>query len=744
MRLDGASPLVSKLKSNREANEHDLIRQWRLDIVENGLTVALVLLLLLLIGVALQGGPAGQVHAIRQSPALLLIGVAKLWKSGPTQLRACALIGAGWFGIAAAVLERGFSIPNPWVAAIVASVLTALVFNRRHAWIGVALSGAFWALMSVPWLQGRQQLEDSFLDLSVPGNWARMIFVYLLLSSGATASILFIVGRLETALNRSKALNAEVAQIGDELTQLIDTANAPIFGVDAELRVTKWNQTAAAITGYTKTEVLGHCLITEFITEDFQMSVRAVLIDALAGKQTANFEFPLFAKSGARVDVLLNTSTQRDVDGNVIGVVGVGQDITALEKERALLRERVAERTADLIIANTDLAAAARSKDEFLASMSHELRTPLSAVLNISESLQEGVYGSINESQDAAVRTVEASGRHLLSLINEVLDLAKVSAGTMSLSMESVSVADICDSSIQLLRDLALKKRLKLTVDFDEQVTVIRSDGRRLKQILVNLLSNAVKFTPESGAIGLEVTGRPELNTVHFSVWDTGVGISTEEQSRLFKPFVQLDAGLNRKYEGTGLGLSLVARMTELLGGSVRLESPGHGHGSRFTISLPWSDAMIAASPNTPPPSLPVELTPAPSIKYSAGPRPLILLAEDNEGSIASMSDFLKAKGYRLVVARNGAEAVDLNSQMHPALILMDIQMPKLDGLEATREIRKDPAFSQVPIIALTALALSGDRARCLAAGVNEYMTKPVSLRQLNEAIKTMLSEKAN
>ena len=319
----------------------------------------------------------------------------------------------------------------------------------------------------------------------------------------------------------------------------------------------------------------------------------------------------------------------------------------------------------------------------------------------------------------------QASGRHLLSLINEVLNLAKVSAGTISLSMESVSVEDICDSSIQLLRDLALKKRLKLTVDFDEQVTVIRSDGRRLKQILVNLLSNAVKFTPEAGAIGLEVTGHPELNTVHFSVWDTGVGISTEEQSRLFKPFVQLDAGLNRKYDGTGLGLSLVARMTELLGGSVRLESPGHGHGSRFTISLPWSDAMIAASPNTP-------------------PRPLILLAEDNEATIASMSDFLKAKGYRLVVARNGAEAVDLNSQMHPALILMDIQMPKLGGLEATREIRKDPAFAQVPIIALTALAMAGDRARCLAAGANEYMAKPVSLRQLNEAIKTMLSEKAN
>jgi signal transduction histidine kinase len=284
--------------------------------------------------------------------------------------------------------------------------------------------------------------------------------------------------------------------------------------------------------------------------------------------------------------------------------------ISSRDRTNSDLENLVTKRTADLSAANAELAAASRAKDEFLAGMSHELRTPLNVILNMSESLQEDVYGPVNEKQERAVRMVEESGRHLLSLVNGILDLAKVRSGTLKLSMRTVIVEDVCNASIRFIEELARTRRLKVVTTFDEQVATIQADERRLKQILVNLLSNAVKFTPEGGAIGLEVTGSPDEGTVCFSVWDTGIGISPEDQSGLFRPFVQLDAGLARNYEGTGLGLSLVAQMTELHGGSVHLESPGYGLGSRFTISLPYSSALIARLPNASDLQLPLNTLP--------------------------------------------------------------------------------------------------------------------------------------
>ena len=578
-------------------------------------------------------------------------------------------------------------------------------------------------------------------------------------SNTEVGELSFAIDLLEAEFSRSDALYAEVARVGAQMKQLIDTAMAPIFGVDTELRVTDWNQMATVITGYTKAEVAGRLLVDEFITDEYQQSVRSVLVDALAGRETTNFEFPLFTKSGTRRELVLHARGRRDIDGKVGGVVGVSQDITErkraeaeLERERADLTRRVAERTADLTAANAHLAAASRAKDEFLAGMSHELRTPLNAVLNMAESLNEGIYGPITERQKRPVALVEESGRHLLSLINDILDLAKVESGTMKLSMETVIAEDVCRASLRFITDLAHTKRVTVTTELGEHRTPIRADERRLKQILVNLLNNAVKFTPEGGSIGLALSSSSENQEILFTVWDTGIGISVEEQSRLFKPFVQLDAGLDRRYAGTGLGLSLVERMTELHGGTVQLTSPGHGQGSRFTISLPWSDAMVERSRHAPGSQMPssTPLIPEGGVRDGLGTEPdadagpLILLAEDNETNITSICDFLRAKGYRVVVARDGVEAVEATRQERPDLVLMDIQMPNLDGLEATREIRQDPDIPRVPIVALTALAMSGDRERCLAAGASEYMSKPVSLRKLDETIQRLLSPDAD
>jgi PAS domain S-box-containing protein len=544
----------------------------------------------------------------------------------------------------------------------------------------------------------------------------------------------------------------------------------------------------------------------------------------------------------------------------------------ALEQERTLLSQRVAEQTADLRRANAELARAAKMKDEFLANMSHELRTPLSTILGLSEALQEQVYGLLAERQVRALRNIEESGRHLLALINDILDVSKIEAGKLTLEWRAVSIESVCTASLGLTRQIAMKKRIETRYTPDSQVKTVWADERRLKQILVNLLSNAVKFTPEGGKIGLTVKSDAKTEMIRFTVWDSGIGIAPEDLSKLFQPFVQLDSRLARQHEGSGLGLALVYRMTELHGGSVTAESTV-GQGSRFTISLPWREpavsGLLGRSPldsatlnslnrvvivdsstttveqvrryllelgvetivhpraagavdlvrveqpnliildlvlpdrsgwelladlrNHPETrgvpvlilsvmadSLNSERLPDPSVQRvhfmlkpitreqfgdallqvlthqeaklplaplaspppttaASQPTPLILVVEDNETNVQTLTDYLAAKTYRVDVARSGAEALHYVRQLRPDIVLMDIQMPGMDGLEATRIIRADASLCELPIIAITALAMPGDREKALAAGANDYMSKPVGLKQLTHLIETYL-----
>jgi signal transduction histidine kinase/CheY-like chemotaxis protein len=404
--------------------------------------------------------------------------------------------------------------------------------------------------------------------------------------------------------------------------------------------------------------------------------------------------------------------------------------------------------------ANIQLAHAARLKDEFLAGMSHELRTPLNTILGMAEALQEETFGIINDGQTDAIRHIEESGRHLLSLINDILDLSKVEAGKLDLYLEDVELVMIAQSSLRFVGQTARQKNLRIVSSLDPAVGILRADARRLKQMLVNLLANAVKFTPEGGAIGLDVIGDAASRRVQLEVWDTGIGIDQAEQARLFQPFVQLDSRLSREYTGTGLGLALVARMAALHGGSVSVES-APGHGSRFTISLPWTPevlpdcpidtrAMAESRPSVPAGTSEHISTPAiDAPQQPAAAAPVVLLAEDEEHNIYTLSTYLAAKGYQVIGARNGAEAVDRARDSAPDVILMDIQMPGMDGLEAIRRIRDDPGIAPVPIIALTALAMPGDRERCLAAGANAYLGKPVSLKELVSTIGDLLRQAA-
>jgi PAS domain S-box-containing protein len=410
----------------------------------------------------------------------------------------------------------------------------------------------------------------------------------------------------------------------------------------------------------------------------------------------------------------------------------------ALAKERASLARRVQERTAELSAANAELARATRLKDEFLANMSHELRTPLNAILGMAEILKINIYGPLNEEQANSVGHIEESGKHLLALINDILDLSKIEAGKLDLAISTVPVRDVCQASLQFIKQAALKKQINIVSSFNQDVTTIQADQRRLKQVLVNLLSNAVKFTPEGGQIGLEFEVDPGQEAVHFTVWDTGIGISAEDLGHLFQPFVQVDSSLSRQFEGTGLGLSLVSRLTQMHGGGIAVESEV-GKGSRFIISLPY--LQREAQPDEAVPESQTGSKANPTLSTPDEGKAVVLIVEDNEANIIFVRDFLRNRGYLTIEARNGVEAIELAKEERPDIILMDIQMPVLDGTEATRSIREDNELATTPIIALTALAMPGDRERCIAAGADDYMSKPVRLAELSRKIEFWLRQ---
>jgi len=438
---------------------------------------------------------------------------------------------------------------------------------------------------------------------------------------------------------------------------------------------------------------------------------------------------------------------EKSSTGRVIALSGIISDITERkwdeEELRALndkLEQRVAERIAELRQMNAELERANRVKDEFLANMSHELRTPLNSVLGLSESLLEERRGSLNDYQQRSLQIIEASGHHLLELINDILDLSKIEAGKLVFYPQPVFVDELCRSSLAFIKAQAAKKSIMITYTNQSTVSSIFADSRRLKQILVNLLTNAVKFTPENGHVTLRVGTKLEQDLIQFSVIDDGVGIAPKDLQRVFQPFVQVDSSLNRMHEGTGLGLALVQKLIDLHGGSVQVESEV-GKGSCFTINVACNqDGIAKLEESQSQTAFPArELAENIEILKAHPHRGVILLAEDNLPNVLTIGEYLESHAYEVVVAHDGSEAVAKAEEVNPDVVLMDIQMPVMNGLEAIAHLRADFRFASTPIIALTALAMPGDRERCLEVGASEYLSKPVSLKMLLKTIESLM-----
>ena len=536
-----------------------------------------------------------------------------------------------------------------------------------------------------------------------------------------------------------KQAEEELRKSEEQYRGLMETLDSVVATIDYNGKFLYMNEVAARWLGRTPQELVGRTMY-ELFPESMALQQMAGVHQVFEKNESKVGEMltfvqgqprwfhnslqPIHNEAGEVVYVLLHAI-------DIHGLKLIHQELAELNQS---LERRVEERTVEVRRTNLALERALLAKDEFLANMSHELRTPLNGILGMAEILLEEEYGLLNERQHAYVNLIDSSGRHLLSLINDILDLSKVEVGKLELDTEKVFIEDLCQSSMVFVRQLAKKKNVLVNYLPDPAISILQADARRLKQILVNLLSNAVKFTPEGGKVTLEVHTNRAEGIVNFSVTDTGIGISEDDQKRLFQPFTQLDSSLSRKYDGTGLGLALVKRLTELHGGTVSLESEV-GRGSCFTVSLPWQgvDSTFHTSDVA-------EAGDNHKSAHSAQPiHAKVLLVEDNTYNVMAIREYLEAKGYSLVLAVDGLDALTKAAESSPDLILMDIQMPNMDGLEATRRLRADSTFSSIPIIALTAHAMGGDRERCLEAGATAYLSKPVKLQELETTIRKWL-----
>jgi len=536
------------------------------------------------------------------------------------------------------------------------------------------------------------------------------------------------IDAIKSAQQELKFLNEKLEERVRERTaqvqDLYDNAPVGYHSLDETGNLIAINQTELNWLGYTREELLGKPIAAILVSKGMELYQENFPKLKEQGRLNG-LELEIRRKDGTVIPTLLNAFAVYDEAGRFIVSRSTLTDITKRKQVENAFKK-----------ANERLEHALRIKDEFLANMSHELRTPLNSILGFSEMMLSGDFGELNERQRKYTANIESSGNHLLGLINDLLDLSKIEAGMLEIYPEQTNIDEVCHASLAFVKQLAAKKNIHLSYRKELEFPFILADQRRLKQILVNLLSNAVKFTPEHGSVTLRVFMDAEKKFMNFSVQDTGIGIAEKDIPKLFMPFTQLDNSLARQYEGTGLGLSLVQELTELHNGRIHVQSMV-GAGSTFTVSIPCEHE------NIPEPIQEKDMTTAtPDLERS---KPLaakkLLLAEDVESNIMILGDFLNFHGYEMIYARNGREALEKAIETPPDLILMDVQMPVMDGLEATRRLRTDPRFTSVPIVALTALAMTGDRERCLEAGATEYVSKPVNLKQLEELIKKLLQD---
>ena len=515
---------------------------------------------------------------------------------------------------------------------------------------------------------------------------------------------------------------------------LIESNIDALITTDPRGIITDANKQMETLTGCTRDELIGAPFKKYFTDPDLaEVGINRVLAEG----RVTNFELTARARSGTLTVVSYNATTFHDRERNLQGVFASARDMTELKTfERALQQK------------NVELEGASRMKSEFLANMSHELRTPLNAIIGFSELLRDGLIGDLTTKQRGFIDDIFGSGTHLLSLINDILDLSKVEAGKMTLDLEPVDLASLVANSISIVKEKAASRRVNLTMHIADDLGPMEADARKVKQIVYNLLSNAVKFSADGGQVNLRASRHPRADVgqlppgsigrslplaadqsteftdfLEISVTDSGIGISPEGLEQLFKPFSQIDSGLARKFEGTGLGLAMVKLLSELHDGTVAVES-AVGKGSCFSVWLPIRSLEVIEKPVA-------RISAAPLTERSIGGL-TALVVEDDLRSADLVRVQLEAEGFTVLHAASAEAALEIVVRERVSLITLDIQLPQMDGWEFLTRLKQLPQLGHIPVVIISIVA---DRAVGFALGASAVMQKPISRHELYQSL---------
>ncbi|WP_426210056.1 PAS domain S-box protein [Massilia sp. TWP1-3-3] len=546
-----------------------------------------------------------------------------------------------------------------------------------------------------------------------------------------------LIGTDNTARKQVEAARALLDQrLRDQqfyTRSLIESSLDALMMTDPQGIISDVNQQMVALTGRTRDELIG-APSKKFFTD--QVQADAAIKRVLQENKVTDYELTVRALNGVETVVSYNAATFHDRDRKLQGVFAAARDVT--ERKRF-------EHT--LEVKNGELERASRIKSEFLATMSHELRTPLNAIIGFSEALKDGLLGETSALQNECIRDIFSSGQHLLSLINDILDLSKVEAGMMALELETVDLHALLLNSMTIVREKAAAQNITLALEGGAELGLQQLDVRKTKQIIYNLLSNAVKFSASRGAVTLHAQRVPRSAVgqlaghwpVHsfplapneyqeflaLCVSDAGIGIEENDLAKLFQAFSQIDSSLARKFEGTGLGLSMVKQLVELQGGAVAVASRA-GEGSRFGVWLPLRAPLSEA------PAAPVS---APAAARPQAAVHMALVVEDNDQSASLARLLLEAEGFTVLRAASAEEALRMAPQQPLHLITLDIRLPGMDGWQFLQCLRDIPALARVPVVVISGIA-NADLG--LSGGAAAILQKPISRAQLQASLSLL------
>jgi len=587
------------------------------------------------------------------------------------------------------------------VTALVAAGLIAWLYVGRNIVSRLArLSGAMLAIAA-----GRRESAVPVTGADEIGAMGRAVEVF---RRNALELDQLLAERADAAIKLEKIVEqrtAELQQRGEVMRVTFENMEHGVLIFDREMKVVAWNQQITELLELPKPFLAGKPRFSDFIRFQAERGEYGdVDVDAEVQRLTAGAARHYLTERARPNGTVLEIRHNPLPDG---GLVNIYTDIT---------KRKDYENT--LTAARDQAEAMSRTKSSFLANMSHELRTPLNAIIGYSEILQEDAVGKDDKESIDDLQRIESAGRHLLSLINNILDLSKIEAGKMDIFIEEVDVLALAKEVLAIVKPLVHKNENRIEVICPTDIGSFRSDQTKVKQCLLNLLSNANKFTSK-GTLTLAVT-REHNSEACFRVSDTGIGMTQEQLGLLFEAFSQTDPSTTRRFGGTGLGLAITKHFCAMLGGNVTVESTP-GTGSTFTITLPDQGVVPAAAES-----------PAPAVDMADG-RVTVLVVDDDPTVRDLLAKTLGKEGYRVILARNGIEALTLAREHRPQAITLDVLMPQMDGWGALREFKTDPQLREIPVIMVTVL---NERGMAIPLGAADFLTKPVDRQRLTAILR--------